>query len=263
MLLAVGGCGAVLAEVVAIEQGLRDTGAGLAEGKGVVGHLGDGFEDDGVVGGLVRCASPDERGVAVDETGGDGERVDFLLSESGGRWRVRSHGHSGRRWLRREGRCARDGAVEVVGVGGAEGRDGEAGLSEAGGELGVSVDDGADGGELPVEEGVGVEVGGGLERAVDDVAVEIGDDHVVGAELVVVDAGGLDDDETLLAVDAAGVAEGVEDEAALDQFEIGVEDGGAELLEQHGRASFRFHEVCFLESSGYLRSGETGRRDFA
>ena len=102
-----------------------------------------------------------------------------------------------------EGSGAGDGAVEIVGVRGAEGGDGEAGLGEAGGELGVGVDDGADGGELAVEERVGVEVGGGPEGAFDDVAVEVGYDHVLGAEIVVVDAGGLDDDEALLAVDAA------------------------------------------------------------
>src|SRR5882757_2276412 len=126
-----------------------------------------------------------------------------------------------------------DSAVDVVGVGGAQGWDGEAGLGEAGGELGVSVDDGADGGELAVEEGVGVEVGGGLELAVDDVAVEVGDDHEFGDEFVVVDAGGLDDDEALVAVDAAGVAEGVEDQAALDYFEVGFEDLGAKFFEEH------------------------------
>ena len=54
-----------------------------------------------------------------------------------------------------EGLGAGDGAVEVVGVGGAEGGDGEAGLGEAGGVLGVSVDDGADGEEVAIEEGVG------------------------------------------------------------------------------------------------------------
>ena len=117
-------------------------------------------------------------------------------------------------------------------MGGAERGDGEAGLGEAGGELGVGVDDGADGGELAVEEGVGVEVGGGFEVAVDDFAVEVGDDHEFGVEFVVVDAGGLDDDEALLAVDAAGVAEGVEDEAAADEFEVGFEDGGAKFFEE-------------------------------
>lgn len=133
-----------------------------------------------------------------------------------------------------QGRGAGDGTVEVVGVGGAERRNGEAGLGEAGGELGVSMDDGANSGELAIEEGVGIEVGGRLQGAVDDLAVEVGDDHVLGAEIVVVDAGGLDDDETLLAVDSASVAEGVEDEAAADEFEVGFEDGGAEFFEKHG-----------------------------
>ena len=96
-----------------------------------------------------------------------------------------------------------DGAVEVVGVRGAERRDGKAGLGEAGGELRVRVHDGADGGELAIEQRVGVEVGGGTEVAFDDLAVEVGDDHLAGLELVVVDAGGLDDDEALFAVDAA------------------------------------------------------------
>ena len=114
------------------------------------------------------------------------------------------------------------------------GGDGEAGLGEAGGELGVGVDDGADGWEFAVEESVGVEVGGGFELAFDDLAVEVGDDHELGDEFVVVDAGGLDDDEALVAVDAAGVAEGVEDEAAADEFEVGFEDGGAEFFEEHG-----------------------------
>ena len=63
---------------------------------------------------------------------------------------------------------------------------------------------------------------------------EVGDDHVLGAQVVVVDARGLDDDEALFAVDAAGVAEGVEDEAAADEFEVGFEDGGAEFFQEHG-----------------------------
>ena len=135
--------------------------------------------------------------------------------------------------LVREWGCDGDGAVEVVGVRGAERRDREAGLREAGGELGVRVHDGADGGELAVEQRVGVEVGGGTEVAFDDLAVEVGDDHVAGLELVVVDAGGLDDDEALLAVDAGGVAEGVEHEAAADELEVGFEDLFAKFFEQH------------------------------
>ncbi len=247
-LLAVGGFGAVFAEVVAVEEGLGDAGGVGLEGEGVVGHLGDGFEDDGVVGGVVGVSAPGEGGVAVDEAGGDGEGVDVVLLE------VLDDGESGlvdvaaADGLVGEGWGAGDGTVEVVGVGGAEGRDGQAGLGEGGGELGVGVDDGADGEELAVEEGVGVEVGGGLEGAVDDGAVKVGDDHVLGAEVVVVDAGGLDDDEALLAVDAGGVSEGVEDEAALDEFEVGFEDFGAEFFEEHGK-----------QDNGWDGCGLTGR----
>jgi len=199
---------------------LGDAFAVGAEGEGVEGHPGYGFEDYGVVSGFVRVASPAERGVAVDETGGDGQGIDSLETEAvddGYAGFVNVAADDG---FVAQGLSTRDWPVEVVGVGGAERGDGQAGLGEAGGELGVSVDDGADGGELAVEEGVGVEVGGGFELAVDDVAVEVGDDHEFGDELVVVDAGGLDDDEALFAVDAAGVAEGVEDEAALDEFEV-------------------------------------------
>jgi len=224
----------VFAEVVAVEESLGDCGAVGFQGKGVVGHFGYGFEDDGVVGGVVRRASPAEGSMAVDEAGGHGLGVDFVLMEmidDGEAGLVDVAAGDG---FVMQGRCAWDCSVEVVGVGGAERWDGEAGLGEAGGVLGVGVDDGADGGELAVKQGVGVEVGGGFELAIDDLAVEVGDDHEFGDEFVVVDAGGLDDDEALVAVDAAGVAEGVEDEAALDEFEVGFEDCGAKFFEQHG-----------------------------
>ena len=62
----------MFAEVVAVEEGLGDAGAFGAKGEGVVGHFGYGFENYGVVGGVVRSGTPAERGVAVDEAGGDG-----------------------------------------------------------------------------------------------------------------------------------------------------------------------------------------------
>jgi hypothetical protein len=71
------------------------------------------------------------------------------------------------------------------------------------------------------------------QRAADHLAVEVGDDHVPGAELVVVDARGLDDDQTLLPVDAGSVAEGVEDQAAADEFEVGFQDFFAKALQVH------------------------------
>ena len=70
--LAVGGVCAVFAEVVAVEQGLGDQVGFVFESEGAVSHAGDGFEDDGVVGGVVGGAAPDEGGVAGDEAGGDG-----------------------------------------------------------------------------------------------------------------------------------------------------------------------------------------------
>src|SRR5579862_6656007 len=167
-LLAVSGFGSVFAKVVAVEESLGDSFAGSFEGEGVVGHFGDVFEDYGVVGGVVRGASPGEGGVAVDEAGGDGKRVDFALFEvmddgcAGLVDVAASDGFVGEGW------GAGDGAVEVVGVGGAERRDGETGLGEAGGELGVGVDYGSDGGKFAVEKRVGVEVGGGFELPVDD-----------------------------------------------------------------------------------------------
>lgn len=62
----------MLAEVVAVEQGLAYAFVVGDQGQGVVGHLGDGFEDYGVVGGVMGVGAPAEGGVAVDEAGGDG-----------------------------------------------------------------------------------------------------------------------------------------------------------------------------------------------
>ena len=219
---------------MAVEEGLGDAGVVGDEGEGAIGHAGACFQDYGVVSGVVGVFAPAEGGVSGYEDGGDGEGIDLVLlkvaddGEAGLVDVASVDGFGG------EFRGAGDRAVEIVGVGGAEGGNGEAGLGEAGGVLGVGVDDGADGEEFAVEEGVGVEVGGGLEGSVDDVAVEVGDDHVFGAEVVVVYAGGLDDDESLVAVDSGGVAEGVEDEATSDEFEIGFEYLGAEIFEEHG-----------------------------
>ena len=72
----------MLAEVVAVEEGLGDAFAVGAESEGVEGHAGYGFEDYGVVGGFVGGGTPAERGVAVDEAGGDGEGVDSFEAEA-------------------------------------------------------------------------------------------------------------------------------------------------------------------------------------
>ena len=61
----------MFAEVVAVEQGLGDAVAVRREGEGAVGHAGDGFEDDGVVGGVVGCVPQHEgaRGRATRQAG--------------------------------------------------------------------------------------------------------------------------------------------------------------------------------------------------
>ena len=77
----------------------------------------------------------------------------------------------------------------------------------------------------------------GAQGAFDDGALEVGDDHVLGAEVVVGDAAGLDDDEIVFAGNAAGVAESEEDQTAADEFEVGLQDLFAEVVKVHGRVS--------------------------
>jgi hypothetical protein len=127
----------------------------------------------------------------------------------------------------------RDWTVEVIGVGGTEGRNGKPSLGKAGGELGMRVDDAPDARKLAIEQRVGVEVRGRTKRTAHDLAVEIGDNHVPGAELVIGDAGRFDDDQPLLPVDAGSIAEGVQDKSATDQFEIGFKDFFAKALQVH------------------------------
>jgi hypothetical protein len=93
---------------------------------------------------------------------------------------------------------------------------------------------------------VGIEIARGAQLALDDVAVEIGDDQVGGGQGGVIDAAGLDDDKrppasaggirtgNIRAMNAAGVAEGVGREAAAGDFPVGEEDLFAEGFEQHG-----------------------------
>jgi hypothetical protein len=221
----------MFAVVVAVEESLGDAGALSFERQRSIGHAGDHFEHDGIVGGLIRSGTPAEGGVSGDEDGGNcgwvqpGEALDDgdpgLVDVASG------DGLVGERL------GDRNFAVKVVCVGGSEGGDGQARLREAGGVLGVGVDDCADGGELAIEQKVSVQVGGGIQVAVDDGAIQAGDDHVLRTKLVVVDSRGFDDDEPLFAVDAAGVAEGVEDQTALDQFEIGLKYRGPQFLEKH------------------------------
>ena len=114
-------------------------------------------------------------------------------------------------------------------MGGAKGRDGQAGLRETGSEFRVRVHHGADRRKLAIQQRMGVKIGGRTQVAFNNLAVKIRNDHVLGAQLVVVDAGRLDDHQALLAVHARGIAEGVQNEAMADKFEVGFKDLGAEF----------------------------------
>ena len=204
-------------------------------------HAGDGFEGDGVFEGFFGGAAPDEGGVAGDEDGGhivgvegggaetfddDFAGVEFVVGGNFGGGELAGAG---------------DGAVEVVGVGGAEAGDFAVGLGEGGGVEGVGVDDAADVGEVLVEVEVGGGVGGGAVGCplCEDLAGGEGeDDDVVGSEFFVGDAGGFDGDDAAAevggAVDGGGVAPGEDDQAGFLEGEVEVVDGLLEVGVGHG-----------------------------
>ena len=78
LLLAVSLRGAVLAEIVAVEQMLTHAAARRVEGGCVVGHASYGFKDDRVVCGIRRCDAPGERRVASNQHRRNGKRIDVL-----------------------------------------------------------------------------------------------------------------------------------------------------------------------------------------
>ena len=125
--------------------------------------------------------------------------------------------------------------MKVVGVSGTETRNFALRLSPGSGGARVRVGDSADGGKRFIEDEMGREIGGGAKRAFHGIAVEIGDDQVFGFQSVIRNTARLDDHEAEVAGDPAGVAEGEEDEAATNQFEISLEDFFAK--------GFEFHEL--------------------
>ena len=84
----------------------------------------------------------------------------------------------------------------------------------------MGVGDAADTGKAAVEFEMRRVVGGRAQVAVDNVAIEVGDNDVGSGEIFVGDAAGFDGYQSLLAINSAGVAEGVKDKAAPNQFEV-------------------------------------------
>src|ERR1700739_3187297 len=224
--LAVGGFGAVLALVMVLaDMGGDGLDGGVEEG-GAEGEPGNVFEDVGEFDGIGRGFPPGERSMTGDEDTGDGQRGEALGAKAANDDGAGVADVTGGDLCRGECFGDGDGAVKVVGVGGAEAGDWLAGLGPCGGEFGIGVGGAADLGEFAIEQGVGVEIAGGAEMSFNDFALEIGDDQVGGGEGSVSDAAGLDDNERLCAgaVDAAGIAEGVRGEAAAGDFLIGLKN---------------------------------------
>ena len=84
-----------------------------------------------------------------------------------------------------------------------------------------------------VKDEVRGEIGGRTKSSIDDFAFEIDDDDVFGLHGVVRNAAGLDGDKSLGAIDAAGVAEGIKDEATTHQLKVGGEDFFAKGFQEH------------------------------
>ncbi len=223
--LAVVGVGAVFAEVVFVEDVLGERGEVGVEEEGIEGDAGAHFEGDAVVEGVLGGGAPGEGGVVVLEDGGEVEGVEVLLAEGIG------DGVAGVGFVvvgdfcGGEGAAEGDGAVEVVGVSGAEAGEGATGLGPAGGGGAVGVADAANAGEGAVEDEVGGGVRGGAEGSCDLAAGgDLKGDEVFFAEAMLGDAAGFDDHEAALGVEAADVAPGEADEAGGGELAIGGED---------------------------------------
>ena len=191
--LAVGGFGAVLAVEVEFVDVRGQAGFRCAEKRAAEGEARYVFHHISVFKGGGGGFSPGERRVAGAEDAGNFERIEIVPAEVAHDDGASVELVAGGDFLWCELFGAGDGAVEIVGVGGAEAGDGAAGLRPCGGELGVGVDDAAYGGEFSIQKKMGGEVAGGAEGAFNDGAVQICDDEVFQAEGGVIDAAGLDD----------------------------------------------------------------------
>ena len=214
----------MLAGIVLILNALGGGGGVGIHLAGEDRHFCDLLQNDRVVDGLGRVPAPGEGAVAVADHGGDRHGIDAPVAEA------LHDGMPGvalvaRVQLRlRQMAGAGDRPVEVVGVGGPVAGDLLAGLGPGDRVRAVGMDDAADLREGVIQDHVGQHIGGGVQRPLDPVALEVHDHQVLGLERFVVHAGGLDDEQAPLAVDAGDVAPGVGDETPARQLQIGLID---------------------------------------
>ena len=204
----------MFAEEVLLVKNLRDGASLGVGGESLQGHGGNFFNQDGVVSGVGGSFAPAERSMACDESARYMQGIAFADAANDGQTRVVFVVVVDLR--RGQGLRDRDGAVEIVGVGGAKAGDFALRLSPSRGGTGMRVGDATDRREGFVENEVSRKIGGGTETPFDGFTVEIDDNKVLGFHGFVADAAGLNDHEAVAASDAAGVAEGEKDEAAAD-----------------------------------------------
>src|SRR5262249_16083837 len=102
------------------------------------------------------------------------------------------------------------------------------------GVAGMSMGNAADRHKGPIEREVCWKIGRWPQCAFNRAPGEIGHDHVGGPHLVISDPAGLDYHQPFFTGDAAGIAEGVDDQAATNQLQVGLKDLFTKRLQPHG-----------------------------
>ena len=240
--LSVARAGAVFVKKVAVKMGLGDRRHFRINGDRLQGQPRDFLDNDGVQRGLRGVGSPGKGRMAGDEHGRNLHRIEPRESpdnrESGVGFAV------GADLLVGEAGGDRDRTVEIIGMRSAVAGDLAFRLRPARRGARMAVGDTADGGPRAVEDEVRGQVGGGPQLAFDNLPVEVRDDKVRRFHPVVWDTARFDRDETLLAIDAAGISPGVHDEAAADELQVGVEDLFSERFEFHALAGRTVQGYC-------------------
>jgi hypothetical protein len=132
----------------------------------------------------------------------------------------------------------RDLAAELVGHGGEDAGDGLVTRRPGRGVGGVGVHDPADLGHRAVDVRVRGGVAGGRVLAFDEGAVEVADDHVLGAQVVVRDTGRFDHEQVFTVDPAGDVAGRPGDQVVAYQLRVQGADGGPHDGGSHAPASF-------------------------
>jgi len=236
----------MLAIVVLGDEGCFETRRIGVDLLGEMGHVTEFFEHPGVKDRFGGVDTPGEGTVTGDQHHRDFVRIELVFAETvddlvaGFDFVIILDALIGHQ-------CgAGDIAAEMVGVGGAENRHGAQRLRPGHRIERMGVHDSADMGKRAVEDQMGVDVAGGAKVALHHFPVaETDDHHVLRLHAVVIDAGGLDGKDAAVAVDRADVAEGVDRQPELREFEVGL----PALF-----AKFLIHASSFP-----LRAGRRGR----